>query len=491
MLILFDNGVPAPLRYALKGHVVVEAGSRRPALQVCDSLPGTTPKAADLNFRSALPCLSRSNHRCTLHLFMRRHPGREAQVRERFNIPTDAEKEALKWKSQRGECGFGSIIGQEEAVTRLRAFANAFQRKPSVVPDSSAHGREVGQRSKEGLRSTPGHILFVGPGGMGKRTMARAFAAEYCNGLTERYGSTLTRTGDLMGVLTNLAEGDALLIAGIDRLTKASEDFLLPAMTEGKVDFVAGKGMFAKTINVPLKPFVLLATAPSPAACSRQLLECFLVTITLVQQYSDAELALICQRIAQRKGMLVSPDAATLIASMSRRTPHDLELIISKLASVGKTAIALGDVTEIMSVLGLSAGAASGGSSFAEMAGLSGVEFEHAITGLLERMGFCAQMTKASGDGGVDIAATLERPFIGGKYLFQCKCFSPDHPVEAATVREFYGAVTADQEAVKGILVTTSVFTAQAREFARHLRIELVDGEQLAQLWAAQKQWNS
>jgi HJR/Mrr/RecB family endonuclease len=259
-------------------------------------------------------------------------------------------------------------------------------------------------------------------------------------------------------------------------------------MTEGNVDFVVDKGMFAKTINVPLKPFVLLATAQSPAACSRQLLECFHLTITLVQQYSYAELALICQRIAQRKGILVTPDVAALIAKSSRGAPHDLELVISKLSSLGKAAIALEDVTAIMAFLGLSVSAASGGSHFTKMAELSGVEFEHAIAGLLERMGFCAQTTKATGDGGIDITATLGRPITGGKYLFQCKRFASDNLVGAATVREFYGAVTADQEAVKGILVTTSSFTAQAREFARHLRIELVDGEQLARLWAEQTQ---
>jgi restriction system protein len=97
-------------------------------------------------------------------------------------------------------------------------------------------------------------------------------------------------------------------------------------------------------------------------------------------------------------------------------------------------------------------------------------------------MGFSAEMTKASGDGGVDIEASLDRAIVGGRYLFQCKRFAPDTLVGSPTVREFYGALVADRKAVKGILITTSRFTPQAREFAEGLPIELIDGDQLARL---------
>jgi hypothetical protein len=120
----------------------------------------------------------------------------------------------------------------------------------------------------------------------------------------------------------------------------------------------------------------------------------------------------------------------------------------------------------------------------ADLNALSGVEFEKLITTLLGRMGFRAEMTKATGDGGVDIVAAVEGPIVGGKYLFQCKRFAPDHPVGVATVREFYGVLAADRRAVKGILVTTSGFTAQAREFAQNVPVELVDGNQLGRLLA-------
>ena len=94
-------------------------------------------------------------------------------------------------------------------------------------------------------------------------------------------------------------------------------------------------------------------------------------------------------------------------------------------------------------------------------------------------MGFRTEMTEVSGDGGIDIVATVDKPLIGGRYLIQCKRFAPDNLVGAATVRDFYGAVTADRQAIKGILITTSGFTPQALAFAQQLPMELIGGQQL------------
>ena len=110
---------------------------------------------------------------------------------------------------------------------------------------------------------------------------------------------------------------------------------------------------------------------------------------------------------------------------------------------------------------------------------LSGIEFEGLIARLLERMGFTAETTKASGDGGIDIVATLDNPLTGGRYLIQCKRYAPDSLVGAPTVREFYGAVTADRGAAKGILITTSGYTSQAHDFAAGLPIELIGRDRL------------
>lgn len=112
---------------------------------------------------------------------------------------------------------------------------------------------------------------------------------------------------------------------------------------------------------------------------------------------------------------------------------------------------------------------------------LSGADFEKLIATLLTRMGFQTEMTKTSGDGGIDIVAVLDKPVIGGRFLVQCKRYAPDNLVGASIVRDFYGAVTADR-GTKGIIITTSDFTAQARGFAQRVGVELIPLEQLKRL---------
>ncbi|MGA2986460.1 MAG: restriction endonuclease [Terriglobia bacterium] len=152
-----------------------------------------------------------------------------------------------------------------------------------------------------------------------------------------------------------------------------------------------------------------------------------------------------------------------------------LELSRNLVASVS-----LNSPTAVMQELAKEAGIA--GVPIDSLDTLSGVEFERLVSQLLERMGFRAEMTKASGDGGVDVVANLDQPFSGGRYLVQCKRYAPDSTVGAATVREFYGALNADRRAIKGILITTSAFTAQATEFAEGLPIELIARDKLQEL---------
>jgi restriction system protein len=90
-------------------------------------------------------------------------------------------------------------------------------------------------------------------------------------------------------------------------------------------------------------------------------------------------------------------------------------------------------------------------------------------------------MTKASGDGGIDIEAVLDKPFVGGKFLIQCKRFSPETVVGSPTVRQFQGAISVDRGA-KGILVTTSRFSDEAMKFAQSVGIELIDMDRLRTL---------
>jgi restriction system protein len=95
---------------------------------------------------------------------------------------------------------------------------------------------------------------------------------------------------------------------------------------------------------------------------------------------------------------------------------------------------------------------------------------------------FSAEMTKTSGDGGIDIVAHLDKPIVGGRYLFQCKRFSTSNLIGSPMLRDCYGAVTADR-AVKGIFITTSEFSRDAREFGERVGLELINMAKLEALF--------
>ena len=105
---------------------------------------------------------------------------------------------------------------------------------------------------------------------------------------------------------------------------------------------------------------------------------------------------------------------------------------------------------------------------------MTGYEFENYISTLLTKMGFDVEVTQYSNDGGIDLIATYEKPIFSGKYIVQCKKWATS--VGQPEVRDLYGVVM-DQRANKGILITTSDFTAQAYEFAKGKNIELINGE--------------
>jgi len=173
-----------------------------------------------------------------------------------------------------------------------------------------------------------------------------------------------------------------------------------------------------------------------------------------------------------------------VVAKLSEGSPPKVESIVGRLASIGKASLAQQEADEILAAYGYIGKdepktLTTDNSNLME---LSGVQFEHAMVELFEAMGFRADMTKATGDGGIDIEVRLDQPIIGGLYIVQCKRFAPESLVGSPTVREFYGALTAHRKAIKGILITTSGFTSQALEFAENLPIELIDGKHLQQL---------
>jgi restriction endonuclease Mrr len=194
-----------------------------------------------------------------------------------------------------------------------------------------------------------------------------------------------------------------------------------------------------------------------------------------------SELALIATRIAARKNLELQNDAAQFLVRHCERNPRYIEATLARVArAINKTTISEDDVREVFALFGTHV-RADRSASPDEMAEMSGQDFERLISRLLDAMEFRTELTKVSGDGGIDIIAVLDKPIIGGKYLFQCKRYAPDNLVGASAVRDFCGAVSADR-VVKGVFVTTSDFTPHAREFADKAGIELIDAAKLKAL---------
>jgi len=165
------------------------------------------------------------------------------------------------------------------------------------------------------------HLLLYGPPGLGKTTLAHIISNEMDRRIISTSGPSLQRAGDLMGILTNLKEGDILFIDEIHRLSAVIEEFIYPAMEDFKVDFVVDKGAFAKVINVPLKRFTLIGATTRAGMLSAPLRDRFGLYYH-VDFYSTEELCKVVERSAKLLEISIDSAGAEIVAARSRGTPR-------------------------------------------------------------------------------------------------------------------------------------------------------------------------
>jgi holliday junction DNA helicase RuvB len=191
------------------------------------------------------------------------------------------------------------FIGQEQARKNLGVFIAAAKAR----------------------REPLDHVLFVGPPGLGKTTLAQIVARELGVNFRATSGPVIAKAGDLAALLTNLEERDVLFIDEIHRLNPAVEEILYPAMEDFQLDLIIGEGPAARSVKIDLAKFTLVGATTRAGLLTNPLRDRFGIPVRL-NFYSEPELEQIVNRGARVLGIAITADGANEIARRARGTPR-------------------------------------------------------------------------------------------------------------------------------------------------------------------------
>lgn len=202
----------------------------------------------------------------------------------------------------------------------------------------------------------PEHILFYGPPGLGKTTISHLIAKETGRNIKITSGPAIEKVGDLASILTNLTQGDILFIDEIHRLNKNIEEVLYPAMESGVLDIIIGKGPSARTIQLDLPDFTLIAATTKIAMMSAPLRSRFSGGVFKLEFYTQIEIEKIIQQSADKLGITISKEAIVEIGTRSRFTPRTANYFLKRCrdyAEVHGTDINLDSVLKSLELIGV------------------------------------------------------------------------------------------------------------------------------------------
>lgn len=211
-------------------------------------------------------------------------------------------------------------------------------------------------KAAEQRKHPPEHLLFYGPPGLGKTTLANLIAKETRAQLKATSGPAIEKVGDLASILTNLSAGDILFIDEIHRLNKTIEEVLYPAMESGSLDIIIGKGPSARTIQLDLPPFTLIAATTRIAMLSAPLRSRFSGGVFKLEFYTNEEIEKIIERSAGILGVEIEKEAKSEIAKRSRSTPRTANYLLKRgrdLAQVNEQNLTNSIVKEALNMLNI------------------------------------------------------------------------------------------------------------------------------------------
>lgn len=241
--------------------------------------------------------------------------------RERIILNKETEEDAIVSLSLR-PAKLADFIGQKDLVESLKVSLQAAKQRGEPVE----------------------HMLFSGPPGLGKTSLAYIIAHEMNTRITVTSGPAIDRAGDFIGILTNLEKGDVLFIDEIHRLSKAVEEFLYPAMESFQIDFIVDKGPYAKTIKFNLKPFTLIGATTRSGLLAAPLRDRFGIFHHL-DFYTTDDLCQIVVNSAKKLAVSLDQKAAEEIARRARGTPRIANRLLRRVRDYAQVKTKSGAIT--------------------------------------------------------------------------------------------------------------------------------------------------